>query len=166
MDGGAAAGAAGGPEVAGHGQASAQAQAQAQGQGQGQGQGRGEGQEKGHAATQGRPLVLDEQLLGQLEQNANVCAENMAHLLGSLRSALHAISAMSTQYMDTYKDSVESVGENVTMSVLAMHQFIQKAKELNQSLKGIEHLEKEITTIKSTLDQLEAAMRAMNRAPR
>lgn len=35
--------------------------------------------------------ILDQQLLDELEENATACAENVSHLLGSLRSALHAV---------------------------------------------------------------------------
>ena len=39
-------------------------------------------------------VILDQSLLDQLETNASVCAENVSHLLGSLRSALHAVRAV------------------------------------------------------------------------
>jgi hypothetical protein len=35
--------------------------------------------------------ILDQQLLDELDESANQCAENLAHLLGSMRSTLHAV---------------------------------------------------------------------------
>jgi hypothetical protein len=54
---------------------------------------------------------------------------------------------MSAQYMDTYRSSADSVGENVTSSVVAMHTFIRKAQQLNEGLKGAQHLQEEMYVV-------------------
>ena len=54
------------------------------------------------------------------------------------------ITGMSVDYMMTYRSSVDSVGENVTNSILVMNTFIRNARQLNDGLKGAQHLQEEM----------------------
>eukprot|EP01102_Stenamoeba_stenopodia_P016485 TRINITY_DN5766_c0_g1_i1.p1 TRINITY_DN5766_c0_g1~~TRINITY_DN5766_c0_g1_i1.p1 ORF type:complete len:342 (+),score=84.18 TRINITY_DN5766_c0_g1_i1:51-1076(+) len=109
--------------------------------------------------TQHKPRRLSPlsvEMLNTLERQATACSANLAYMTGSLRSSLHAVTALSLQSMNVYKTSVINTTDTVAQSVYEMHNFITKCQALNEDLKSIEGLSAEIKDIKKALDNLEA----------
>ncbi|GAA6084154.1 uncharacterized protein C17orf59 homolog [Tachysurus ichikawai] len=66
------------------------------------------------------------------------------------------MTALSVGYIQTYRDSVDSLGESVDMSIKGMYTLMARCEELDRSMQPIQTLAAQIRDIKRTLDALEA----------
>jgi len=94
-------------------------------------------------------------LLASLESNAQVCAASLAHLIGNLRNSLHAITAMSVQQMNVYKEATVELTNTINLSVLSANTMIQKAIDLEHESSHLMTLGGQIKDLKKSLDMLE-----------
>ncbi|KAG9336051.1 hypothetical protein JZ751_003317 [Albula glossodonta] len=67
-----------------------------------------------------------------------------------------SMTALSVGYIQTYRDSVDSLGEAVDMSIKGMYTLMARCEELDRSMQPIHGLAQQIRDVKRTLDALEA----------
>ncbi|CAJ0939863.1 unnamed protein product [Ranitomeya imitator] len=65
------------------------------------------------------------------------------------------MTALSVGYIQTYRDSVDSLGESVDMSIKGMYTLMARCEELDRSMQPIHALAKQIREIKRTLEMFE-----------
>eukprot|EP01006_Ploeotia_vitrea_P001441 TRINITY_DN104851_c0_g1_i1.p1 TRINITY_DN104851_c0_g1~~TRINITY_DN104851_c0_g1_i1.p1 ORF type:complete len:148 (-),score=17.90 TRINITY_DN104851_c0_g1_i1:346-789(-) len=95
-------------------------------------------------------------LADAIERHAGELTESLTHVMGSLRSSLHAMGGYSADYMRVYSQSVSTFGETVESSVGSMNTFIDKCTKLNDDLLEMRNLQSEIKGVLASVDTLDA----------
>lgn len=99
--------------------------------------------------------AVDPQALQDLGVLAVQVAAQVDELLRGMHGRLQALTALSVGCIQTYRDSVESLGEAVDTSIRSMYTLIARCEELDQELKPVPDLAKRIRDLKSALERLE-----------
>ncbi|GAA50682.1 BLOC-1- complex subunit 6 [Clonorchis sinensis] len=99
--------------------------------------------------------ALEPAALNTLELQARGLAENLDQLLGSVHSALHRMSELTVECVSVFANSVELTCDSVDASIKNTYALMAKCEELSKSMAQLVPLEKEISTVKCTLDRFE-----------
>eukprot|EP01012_Entosiphon_sulcatum_P054416 TRINITY_DN75171_c0_g1_i1.p1 TRINITY_DN75171_c0_g1~~TRINITY_DN75171_c0_g1_i1.p1 ORF type:complete len:201 (-),score=34.61 TRINITY_DN75171_c0_g1_i1:23-625(-) len=94
-------------------------------------------------------------LADTIEKQARCMAESLEHVTGSLRSSLHAIGGMTTEYMRVYQGATATLAENLDSSIASMRTFVDRCRALNADLKKMRDLQAEIKGVKESVISLE-----------
>ncbi|KAG7276788.1 hypothetical protein CRUP_014462 [Coryphaenoides rupestris] len=104
---------------------------------------------------------IDPAVLLDLQRHTQEVAHNVEVMMRSLNGAIQNMTALSVGYIQTYRDSVDSLGESVDMSIKGMYTLMARCEELDRSMKPIHTLATQIHDIKRTLDTLEAICKSV-----
>ncbi|KAF3696644.1 BLOC-1-related complex subunit 6 [Channa argus] len=99
---------------------------------------------------------IDPGVLLDLERHTQDVAHSVEMMMRSLNGTIQNMTALSVGYIQTYRDSVDSLGESVDMSIKGMYTLMARCEELDRSMQPIHTLAAHIRDIKRTLDALEA----------
>ncbi|XP_046728112.1 BLOC-1 related complex subunit 6 isoform X4 [Silurus meridionalis] len=99
---------------------------------------------------------IDPSVLLDLQKHTQEVAQSVEIMLRSLNGTIQNMTALSVGYIQTYRDSVDSLGESVDMSIKGMYTLMARCEELDRSMQPIQTLAAQIRDIKRTLDALEA----------
>lgn len=99
---------------------------------------------------------IDPAVLLDLERHTQEVAHRVEVMMRSLNGTIQNMTALSVGYIQTYRDSVDSLGESVDMSIKGMYTLMARCEELDRSMQPIHSLAAQIRDIKRTLDALEA----------
>ncbi|XP_031422827.1 LOW QUALITY PROTEIN: BLOC-1 related complex subunit 6 [Clupea harengus] len=99
---------------------------------------------------------IDPSVLVDLQRHTQDVAQNVELMMHSLNGTIQNMTALSVGYIQTYRDSVDSLGESVDMSIKGMYTLMARCEELDRSMQPIHMLAAQIRDIKRTLDSLEA----------
>ncbi|KAM4562687.1 BLOC-1-related complex subunit 6 isoform 1-T2 [Odontesthes bonariensis] len=99
---------------------------------------------------------IDPTVLVDLEKHTQEVAQSVETMMRSLNGTIQNMTALSVGYIQTYRDSVDSLGESVDMSIKGMYTLMARCEELDRSMQPIHTLAAQIRDIKRTLDALEA----------
>ncbi|XP_068107693.1 BLOC-1-related complex subunit 6 [Hyperolius riggenbachi] len=117
----------------------------------------GEAGHRHQALQRSRPDIppIDVEVLKDLEILAQDVALKVDQMMKSLSGTIQNMTALSVGYIQTYRDSVDSLGESVDMSIKAMYTLMARCEELDRSMQPIHALAKQIREIKRTLEMFE-----------
>ncbi|CAN9515737.1 unnamed protein product [Ophioblennius macclurei] len=99
---------------------------------------------------------IDPTVLLDLQKHTQEVAHSVEMMMRSLNGTIQNMTALSVGYIQTYRDSVDSLGESVDMSIKGMYTLMARCEELDRSMQPIHTLAAQIRDIKRTLDTLEA----------
>ncbi|XP_013857224.1 BLOC-1-related complex subunit 6 [Austrofundulus limnaeus] len=99
---------------------------------------------------------IDPTVLLDLQKHTQEVAHSVEMMMKSLNGTIQNMTALSVGYIQTYRDSVDSLGESVDMSIKGMYTLMARCEELDRSMQPIHTLAAQIRDIKRTLDALEA----------
>ncbi|KAM9829996.1 BLOC-1 related complex subunit 6 [Syngnathus typhle] len=99
---------------------------------------------------------IDPSVLVDLQKHTQEVARSVEVMMRSLNGTIQNMTALSVGYIQTYRDSVDSLGESVDMSIKGMYTLMARCEELDRSMRPIGILAAQIRDIKRTLDALEA----------
>ncbi|KAI3356771.1 hypothetical protein L3Q82_003453 [Scortum barcoo] len=99
---------------------------------------------------------IDPAVLSDLQRHTQEVAHSVEMMMRSLNGTIQNMTALSVGYIQTYRDSVDSLGESVDMSIKGMYTLMARCEELDRSMQPIHTLAAQIRDIKRTLDTLEA----------
>ncbi|XP_072222833.1 BLOC-1-related complex subunit 6 [Leuresthes tenuis] len=99
---------------------------------------------------------IDPTVLVDLQKHTQEVAQSVEMMMRSLNGTIQNMTALSVGYIQTYRDSVDSLGESVDMSIKGMYTLMARCEELDRSMQPIHSLAAQIRDIKRTLDALEA----------
>ncbi|XP_076132672.1 BLOC-1-related complex subunit 6 [Alosa pseudoharengus] len=99
---------------------------------------------------------IDPSVLLDLQRHTQDVAQSVELMMRSLNGTIQNMTALSVGYIQTYRDSVDSLGESVDMSIKGMYTLMARCEELDRSMQPIHTLAAQIRDIKRTLDALEA----------
>nr|XP_061802591.1 BLOC-1-related complex subunit 6-like [Nerophis lumbriciformis] len=99
---------------------------------------------------------IDPTVLVDLQRHTQDIAQSVEMMMRSLNGTIQNMTALSVGYIQTYRDSVDSLGESVDMSIKGMYTLMARCEELDRSMQPINILAAQIRDIKRTLDALEA----------
>uniref|UniRef100_A0AAV2LXW7 BLOC-1-related complex subunit 6 C-terminal helix domain-containing protein n=1 Tax=Knipowitschia caucasica TaxID=637954 RepID=A0AAV2LXW7_KNICA len=99
---------------------------------------------------------IDPSVLLDLHRHTQEVAQSVEAMMKSLNGTIQNMTALSVGYIQTYRDSVDSLGESVDMSIKGMYTLMARCEELDRSMQPIHGLASQIRDIKRTLDALEA----------
>ncbi|XP_037540896.1 BLOC-1 related complex subunit 6 [Nematolebias whitei] len=99
---------------------------------------------------------IDPAVLLDLQKHTQEVALSVEMMMKSLNGTIQNMTALSVGYIQTYRDSVDSLGESVDMSIKGMYTLMARCEELDRSMQPIHTLAAQIRDIKRTLDALEA----------
>lgn len=99
---------------------------------------------------------IDPSVLLDLHRHTQEVAQSVEAMMKSLNGTIQNMTALSVGYIQTYRDSVDSLGESVDMSIKGMYTLMARCEELDRSMQPIHSLAAQIRDIKRTLDALEA----------
>ncbi|KAM6983028.1 BLOC-1-related complex subunit 6 isoform 2-T3 [Tautogolabrus adspersus] len=99
---------------------------------------------------------IDPAVLLDLQRHTQEVAQSVEMMMRSLNGTIQNMTALSVGYIQTYRDSVDSLGESVDMSIKGMYTLMARCEELDRSMQPIHTLAAQIRDIKRTLDALEA----------
>lgn len=99
---------------------------------------------------------IDPAVLQDLHRHTQEVAQSVEAMMKSLNGTIQNMTALSVGYIQTYRDSVDSLGESVDMSIKGMYTLMARCEELDRSMQPIHGLAAQIRDIKRTLDALEA----------
>ncbi|KAM9343298.1 BLOC-1-related complex subunit 6 isoform 1-T5 [Pholidichthys leucotaenia] len=99
---------------------------------------------------------IDPAVLLDLQKHTQEVAHSVEMMMRSLNGTIQNMTALSVGYIQTYRDSVDSLGESVDMSIKGMYTLMARCEELDRSMQPIHTLAAQIREIKRTLDALEA----------
>lgn len=99
---------------------------------------------------------IDPAVLLDLQRHTQEVAHSVEMMMRSLNGTIQNMTALSVGYIQTYRDSVDSLGESVDMSIKGMYTLMARCEELDRSMQPIHALAAQIRDIKRTLDALEA----------
>ncbi|XP_074500795.1 BLOC-1-related complex subunit 6 [Sebastes fasciatus] len=99
---------------------------------------------------------IDPTVLVDLQRHSQEVAHSVEMMMRSLNGTIQNMTALSVGYIQTYRDSVDSLGESVDMSIKGMYTLMARCEELDRSMQPIHTLAAQIRDIKRTLDALEA----------
>uniref|UniRef100_A0A1A8BMM8 Chromosome 17 open reading frame 59 n=1 Tax=Nothobranchius kadleci TaxID=1051664 RepID=A0A1A8BMM8_NOTKA len=99
---------------------------------------------------------IDPAVLTDLQKHTQEVAQSVEMMTTSLNGTIQNMTALSVGYIQTYRDSVDSLGESVDMSIKGMYTLMARCEELDRSMQPIHTLAAQIRDIKRTLDTLEA----------
>ncbi|XP_055022180.1 BLOC-1 related complex subunit 6 isoform X2 [Boleophthalmus pectinirostris] len=99
---------------------------------------------------------IDPSVLQDLHRHTQDVAQSVEAMMKSLNGTIQNMTALSVGYIQTYRDSVDSLGESVDMSIKGMYTLMARCEELDRSMQPIHGLAAQIRDIKRTLDALEA----------
>nr|XP_046199382.1 BLOC-1 related complex subunit 6 [Oncorhynchus gorbuscha] len=114
---------------------------------------------RGHGSSSRRPVdipPIDPAVLVDLQRHTEEVAHSVELMMRSLNGTIQNMTALSVGYIQTYRDSVDSLGESVDMSIKGMYTLMARCEELDRSMQPIHTLAAQIRDIKRTLDALEA----------
>ncbi|XP_026224223.1 BLOC-1-related complex subunit 6 isoform X2 [Anabas testudineus] len=98
---------------------------------------------------------IDPSVLVDLQKHTQEVAHSVEMMMRSLNGTIQNMTALSVGYIQTYRDSVDSLGESVDMSIKGMYTLMARCEELDRSMQPIHTLAAQIRDIKRTLDALE-----------
>ncbi|KAK5863263.1 hypothetical protein PBY51_000307 [Eleginops maclovinus] len=98
---------------------------------------------------------IDPAVLLDLERHTQEVSHSVEMMMRSLNGTIQNMTALSVGYIQTYRDSVDSLGESVDMSIKGMYTLMARCEELDRSMQPIHTLAAQIRDIKRTLDTLE-----------
>ncbi|XP_053281073.1 BLOC-1 related complex subunit 6 isoform X2 [Pleuronectes platessa] len=98
---------------------------------------------------------IDPTVLLDLQRHTQEVAHSVEMMMRSLNGTIQNMTALSVGYIQTYRDSVDSLGESVDMSIKGMYTLMARCEELDRSMQPIHTLAAQIRDIKRTLDALE-----------
>ncbi|XP_040190980.1 BLOC-1-related complex subunit 6 [Rana temporaria] len=98
---------------------------------------------------------IDVEVLKDLELLTQDVALKVDQMMKSLNGTIQNMTALSVGYIQTYRDSVDSLGESVDMSIKGMYTLMARCEELDRSMQPIHMLAKQIREIKRTLEMFE-----------
>ncbi|XP_018420949.1 PREDICTED: uncharacterized protein C17orf59 homolog [Nanorana parkeri] len=118
----------------------------------------GEGGVRRQALQRSRADIppIDVEVLKDLEILTQDVALKVDQMMKSLNGTIQNMTALSVGYIQTYRDSVDSLGESVDMSIKVMYTLMARCEELDRSMQPIHALAKQIRDIKHTLETFEA----------
>lgn len=99
---------------------------------------------------------IDPSVLEDLHKHTQEVSQSVEGMMKSLNGTIQNMTALSVGYIQTYRDSVDSLGESVDMSIKGMYTLMARCEELDRSMQPIHTLAAQIRDIKRTLDALEA----------
>ncbi|KAE8612033.1 hypothetical protein XENTR_v10012685 [Xenopus tropicalis] len=99
---------------------------------------------------------IDPEVLKELEIHTQDVALKVDQMMKSLNGTIQNMTALSVGYIQTYRDSVDSLGESVDMSIKGMYTLMARCEELDRSMQPIHTLAKQIREIKRTLEIFES----------
>ncbi|OCT83290.1 BLOC-1-related complex subunit 6 [Xenopus laevis] len=99
---------------------------------------------------------IDPEVLKDLEVHTQDVALKVDQMMKSLNGTIQNMTALSVGYIQTYRDSVDSLGESVDMSIKGMYTLMARCEELDRSMQPIHALAKQIREIKRTLEIFES----------
>ena len=79
-------------------------------------------------------------LIEKMENKTRVLCESLSHLTGTLRTSMHAISAITLSHMQIYETSMNNMCKAFEDNVNEMTGYVEKCKELNQNLHDMRKL--------------------------
>nr|XP_033781895.1 BLOC-1-related complex subunit 6 [Geotrypetes seraphini] len=98
---------------------------------------------------------IDPEVLKDLEQHTEDIAHKVNQMMKSVNGTIQNMTALSVGYIQTYRDSVDGLGESVDMSIKGMYTLIARCEELDGSMQPIHDLAKQIRELKRTLEIFE-----------
>ncbi|KAJ8265140.1 hypothetical protein COCON_G00142390 [Conger conger] len=98
---------------------------------------------------------IDPGVLLDLQRHTQDVAQSVELMMRSLNGTIQNMTALSVGYIQTYRDSVDSLGEAVDMSIKGMYTLMARCEELDRSMQPIHTLAQQIRDIKRTLEALE-----------
>ncbi|XP_056384317.1 BLOC-1-related complex subunit 6 [Hyla sarda] len=98
---------------------------------------------------------IDLEVLKDLEILTQEVSLKVDQMMKSLSGTIQNMTALSVGYIQTYRDSVDSLGESVDMSIKGMYTLMARCEELDRSMQPIHALAKQIREIKRTLEMFE-----------
>ncbi|XP_048879159.1 BLOC-1-related complex subunit 6-like isoform X2 [Brienomyrus brachyistius] len=99
---------------------------------------------------------IDPGVLLDLQRHTQEVAHSVELMMRSLNGTIQNMTALSVGYIQTYRDSVDSLGEAVDMSIKGMYTLMARCEELDRCMQPIHVLGKQIRAIKHTLDAMES----------
>ncbi|KAK9513070.1 hypothetical protein O3M35_001343 [Rhynocoris fuscipes] len=102
------------------------------------------------------PLFGQVTLVEELEAEACVLAASVDSLTEALSEALHGISALTVDCLETYRDVVCKACDSIDNNIKAMYQLMAKCEEMSKSMQHVHKLAAHIKNIKHLLDMFEA----------
>ncbi len=91
-----------------------------------------------------KSIGSNQKLLEVLEMRSKFLAESLAHLTGSLRSAMHAVSGMSVSFMEMYEKSLSDYSDVVDKNVETMTDYIERCNQIHSQLEQMKQLHTEM----------------------
>uniref|UniRef100_A0A8C8RQ57 BLOC-1 related complex subunit 6 n=1 Tax=Pelusios castaneus TaxID=367368 RepID=A0A8C8RQ57_9SAUR len=98
---------------------------------------------------------VDPAALRELVALAGQVAAQVDELLRSVHCGLQALTALSVGCIQTYRDSVEGLGEAVDTNIRAMYTLVARCEELDRAMHPLPVLARRIRDMKGTLERLE-----------
>lgn len=98
---------------------------------------------------------IDPGVLVDLEEHAKRVADSLDLMMGSLRTNLHRMSAITVGCQTTYKDAVDKTCDSADASIKSMYALMAKCEELYKNTQPITELHEQIKEIKRLLDMFE-----------
>eukprot|EP00045_Choanoeca_perplexa_P007831 m.72047 g.72047 ORF g.72047 m.72047 type:complete len:136 (+) comp14239_c0_seq1:61-468(+) len=97
-------------------------------------------------------------LLSDLEKDAKRLADEISLMTGSLRSNLHAITTISTQYIEAHRLAVNNLADRIDESIELTLQLHNQCDVIAESMVKVKAVVAQIARIKGMLDALEHAI--------
>ncbi|KAJ6665771.1 hypothetical protein lerEdw1_001243 [Lerista edwardsae] len=99
--------------------------------------------------------AIDPQALRDLASLAVQVAAQVDELLRNVHGALQTLTTLSVGCIQTYRDSVEGLGEAVDTSIRSMYTLMARCEELDKEMLPVPVLARRIRDMKSALERLE-----------
>ena len=101
---------------------------------------------------------LPPQVLAHLEREARRLATEVDSLVEGLAGLLQAVSALTVETVEAYRDGVCKTCDEVDNNIKAMYQLMAKWEELNKNMAPAYRVANQIKDIKRLLEMFEAAL--------
>lgn len=100
-------------------------------------------------------LPVDPSVLKDLEEQAKIAGRSIEKMMKYLAKHLQDSTQITQGTASIYRDSVRNVQKDVENNIRLMYSLVAKCEELDQKMKPVTELAKQVSDIKESLDALE-----------
>ena len=100
-------------------------------------------------------LPVDPSVLKDLEEQAKIASKSVDKLMKYLAKHLQHSTKITQDTASIYRESVRNVQKEVENNIRLMYSLVAKCEELDQKMKPVTELAKQVSDIKESLDALE-----------
>ena len=100
-------------------------------------------------------LPVDPSVLKDLEEQAKIAGRSIDKMMKYLAKHLEDSSKITQDTASIYRESVRNVQKEVENNIRLMYSLVAKCEELDQKMKPVTELAKQVSDIKESLDALE-----------